>query len=150
MYIGMAYITSENKTLSKESVSDISRIRLYDKRIDAFRKLVRDKGEEYKVFKWLPYPHYETRVSDTYVLRMVFLSTENFEKDDFSDVSYFVDNGVVCEKPRIVTTYLDGGTSTSWFDTYEEAENMFNNLEIKFNLVKFLVKSSTFAENTEE
>ena len=146
----MAYITSENKTLSKESVSDISRIRLYDKRIDAFRKLVRDKGEEYKVFKWLPYPHYETRVSDTYVLRMVFLSTENFEKDDFSDVSYFVDNGVVCEKPRIVTTYLDGGTSTSWFDTYEEAENMFNNLEIKFNLVKFLVKSSTFAENTEE
>ena len=146
----MAYITGEDKTLSKESVSDVSRIRLYDKRIDAFIKLVRDKGEKYKVFKWLPYPHYETRVSDTYVLRWTFLGRENFEKDDFSDVSYFVDNGVVCEKPRIVTTYLDGGTSTSWFDTYEEAENMFNNLEIKFNLVKFLVKSSTFAENTEE
>lgn len=150
MYIDMAYITSENKTLSKESVSDVSRIRLYDKHVDVFRKLVRDKGEKYKVFKWLPYPHCETRVSDTYVLTMAFLSTENFEKDDFSDVSYFVDNGVVYEKPSIVTTYLDGGTSTFWFDTYEEAENMFNNLNIKFNLVKFLVKSSTFAENTEE
>lgn len=150
MYIDMAYITSENNTLSKESVSDVSRIRLYDKHVDEFRKLVRDKGEEYKVFKWLPYPHYETRVSDTYVLRTIFLSLENFEKDDFSDVRYFVDNGVVYEKPRVVTTYLDGGTSTSWFDTYEEAENMFNDLEIKFNLVKFLVKSSTFAENTEE
>jgi hypothetical protein len=146
----MAYITGEDKTLSKESVSDVSRIRLYDKRVDVFRKLVRDKGEKYKVFKWLPYPHYETRVSDTYVLRWVFLGREILEKDDFSDASYFVDNGVVYEKPRIVTTYLDGGTSTSWFDTYEEAENMFNNLEIKFNLVKFLVKSSTFAENTEE
>jgi len=150
MHIDMAYITSENKTLSKECVSDVSRIRLYGKHVDAFIKLVRNKGEEYKVFKWLPYPHYETRVSDTYILTMAFMSTENFEKDDFSDVSYFVDNGVVYEKPRIVTTYLDGGTSTSWFDTYEEAENMFNDLNIKFNLVKFLVKSSTFAENTEE
>jgi hypothetical protein len=150
MYIDMAYITSENKTLSNESVNNVSRIRLYDKRIDAFRKLVRDKGEEYKVFKWFPYPHYETRVSDTYVLRMAFISTENFEKDDFSNVSYFVDNGVVYEKPRVVTTYLDGKECTFWFDTYEEAEIMFNNLNIKFNLVKFLVKSSTFAENTEE
>ena len=150
MYIDMAYITSENKTLSNESVSGVSRIRLYDKHIDVFRKLVRDKGEEYKVFKWFPYPHCETRLSDTYVLRWLFFGRETFERIDFSDVSYFVDNGVVYEKPKIVTTYLDGKECTSWFDTYEEAENMFNNLEIKFNLIKFLVKSSTFAENTKE
>lgn len=111
MYIDMAYITGESETPCKEVVSDVSRIRLYDKRVDSFRKLVRGKGEEYKVFRWLPYPHYETRVSDTFVLRMVlpFVGKENFEKDDFSDVSYFADNGVVYEKPRIVTTYLDGG-----------------------------------------
>lgn len=150
MYIDMAYITSENETLSKESVNNVSRIRLYDKRIDEFRKLVRDKGEEYKVFKWLPYPHYETRVSNTYVLRWTFLSRENFERNDFSDVSYFVDNGVVYEKPRVVTIYLDGKECTSWFDTYEEAEIMFNNLKNKFNLTMFLTKSSTFAQNTKE
>ena len=122
----------------KIAVTGLTRAVLIPMRKEGNFVIIHKKGEKYRKFNlkfpfWHELEYAENKYRDTSLFSVNDEFDESYLKDRYSSCYIFKDDGVYV-KPYVNIVYLDGNEKTEYFDTYEMAEERYNELVNKCDL----------------
>lgn len=127
-------VTSEELADMHIAVKDIQYMETHDKAPTVWYKMYHKKGEQHRVFKLLPYPHFEKETYDEDLIQgqSIFTEDELYTVEDMNKKGYIIEDGVIYCKPFIIICYGPDKKLRIEYDSVTAMMRAWDNLRYRF------------------
>jgi hypothetical protein len=127
-------VTPEELADMRIAVKEIQYIETHDKQPTKWYKMYHRKGEQYRVFKLLPYPHFEKKTYEEDMIQglSIFTEDELYTVEEMNKKGYIIENGEIYCKPFIILCYGPDKKLRIEYDSHAAMMRAWENLRYRF------------------